>query len=474
MNISLIEKEELTAEIHVLIAPEDYREQLDQEIKAQSKKLNIPGFRPGKIPPSLARKMVGRQAMFGVLNDLINHAVNDYLKDNDIDMLGEPVPIKLLDEASLDPSAGQEVDFAIEIGLAPKLDLDLMMDEKPIRYEIEVDDETLDKEIENLRDRLAETIQPEAVAEGDFLYGKLVVVAEDGNPIEDSPEYAVALNPQRIDKPGFFEPLVGMEVEDHVPIDIFSLADDHEALAKLLLIEEDTLATLVGQPLHFVLKRITRTTSQELDATFFRQVAERQGWEDPDTYDTIDAFRAQLREEMRKDYENGAHSFLHRQFEIGLLTHNPVKLPDTFLKRWYNKEKNLEEAALEREYEKFRKGLNWHLIMQQIAKLYPEVRVSEEEVVEGVRASVASLSGGASNPELEEMYMRYFLNNEEYVNRTANRLQTEKAMHHLEDKIDVETRTISSTAFRDLVAEFNKKIEADNEGTDLDGGFEEI
>src|ERR1700754_4181067 len=97
MNISKANTDKLNAVVTINMNPEDYQPAVDKAIKEQAKKANIPGFRPGMVPPAHIKRMYGKSILVDTVNNLLNDTINKYLTDEKLEVLGQPLP-KMDDE----------------------------------------------------------------------------------------------------------------------------------------------------------------------------------------------------------------------------------------------------------------------------------------------------------------------------------------------------------------------------------------
>ena len=92
MDIKLQNLNDVSAKLTVTLAPADYEEKVNQSLKNFRKKANFPGFRPGMVPMSLVKKQYGTAIKVDEINKLLQEAIYNYIKDNKVDVLGEPLP----------------------------------------------------------------------------------------------------------------------------------------------------------------------------------------------------------------------------------------------------------------------------------------------------------------------------------------------------------------------------------------------
>ena len=435
----------------MVVAPEDYRDQVNTKLKEQARKAALPGFRPGKVPTAVIRRMVGRGLVIEELNRLVGENLDTYIKEENLNILGQPLPTNEMKEEDFDPACEKEMTFKFEVGIAPKVDLDLMLDEKPVLYQISIDEEKLDAEIATLRERFGITEPGEEVQTGDVVFGKLHEAGEDGEPLEDGLSAMLPLNPQRLDKPEVFEALTGKKVGDRLPFDLYSLADDDDSLANLTFLEAEQIEAFRGKTTVLEVMRINRFTLSELEPAFFAKVAEAFGWDTEEAIETEAAFRDRLREHMEADQENGPKWFFRRKVQEQLIKQHPLTFPEAFLKKWLG-ERNPKKspAEIEAEMPDYLESLTWSMIVGQLSKENPELEVSSEDLQEGIMASIRESMGSNMDPAREMEIFRYFAQNEELLNMHYNRMVDDRIFSFLTQKIEPEKELISLSDFEAL------------------------
>ncbi len=278
MNITQESTGNLTANITVLLSPEDYKPQGTEELKKQAKKASMPGFRPGKVPFGLVRKMVGMPVLIEEVNKIVSKALSDYLRDEEINLLGDPMPNTQKTEDDFDVNCEKELDFVFEVGLAPQIEVDYKLKKKPTKYNISIDDAFLSEQIENFKDRFGEVSNPEEVAKGDIMYGRIHEVDGEGNAVEGGFDKMIALNPDRVESKSFFKPYIGKKVDEVFDLDVFKIAKKHADVAEVLFMQEDELKELKGKAMKMELKKINRVETAEMNEEFFGKVAASLQW----------------------------------------------------------------------------------------------------------------------------------------------------------------------------------------------------
>jgi trigger factor len=446
----------LTADILVRIEPADYKPQVDAELKRQAKKANMPGFRPGKVPVGVIRRMVGRAVVIETVQNVVSEALSEYLREQELNLVGNPMPKSAKQEEDFPADADQPMDFDFEIGLAPQVELNYDLADLPVRHEIEVDDEYLNKEINQYRERFGGVSQPEEVSEGDIFYGKLFEVDAEGEAVEEGFEQMVPFNPMRMEAPDFFKQFEGAKIDDVKDVDIQQISDDAAEIAKLLFVDEYQAPELFDKALKLQVKRINRMGIAEFNQEFFARMIEEFGWEEANAEEMDEAsFREKMREHLAEQLQENPRWDYLGKLRDKMMEQHPLELPDEFLKNWLVKqdEKRTPEQV-EEEYPQFVESQTWSLIVDEIMRQNPDLKVEQEELIEQMRVDLRRMLGGMGQqlaPEQENQYLQMMMENEEMVQNSYSRLITERVFKHLEEKIPPQkTEPITATAYFEM------------------------
>ena len=180
MNITRENTGDLTVTVRIEILKQDYEEKVIKQLKDFQHKANIPGFRPGKVPVGLVRKMYGKAIVADEVNKIISDSLAHYIRDEKLEVLGNPLPNG---EKNHDYTfeAEQDFEFYFDMGMAPEIVLNLTALPPISRYVINVDDTMLDSYITDMRKRYGNNIHPETAGEENTISGE---TGNDINPID--------------------------------------------------------------------------------------------------------------------------------------------------------------------------------------------------------------------------------------------------------------------------------------------------
>ena len=182
MNIVEDKIDDLNAVLKVTITEEDYKGTYETALKETRKRANIPGFRNGKVPMGMVKKMYGKSILADELNKMLNREITEYINEHKLQVLGSPLPKSELETGDWDNPS--EFNFAYELGLAPAFEVKLSGRDKVVYNSIKVDDELINKQIEDLGRRYGKLSNTEVSTEKDMLYGDFIQLDEAGEILE--------------------------------------------------------------------------------------------------------------------------------------------------------------------------------------------------------------------------------------------------------------------------------------------------
>ncbi|MDX2246311.1 MAG: trigger factor family protein [Bacteroidia bacterium] len=455
MNITLEKTGDLTSEIKIHLLSDDYKTKVEEELKRQARKAVVPGFRPGKVPLGMVRKMVGKAVVIDEVTKAFSKSLSDYIEEQKLNILGEPLVKDELQEEDIDLNCEKEVELTFEVGFAPDFELNTNLENRVKKYDIQVDDVMINSEIESLQDRYADVSNPEVVAPKDVIYGKLFETDENGDALSEGFEKMVALNPERVENQEIFPPFIDKKIGDILPLDIFSLATEEAKVREILFVDADQLEALKDKPLRFEVKRINRLTKAALDEAFFQKVAKANNWEDAESYTDEASFRAKLTAQIKEEMEESSTWYLQNQMRKALTEVNTLSFPEEFLKKWLLKSnKESKEEDIEKDLPEMLKSLNWTLIVNKVNELYPETKTEMEEVKEDIKVYMkeryAHMEELNDEKRLDDL-VNYTLQNEELLRMHVKRISDKKLFDKLNEIITLESETISATDFSELM-----------------------
>ena len=183
MNVSFQNIDKVSGLLTVKLEKADYQEKVDKSLKTFRQKAQIPGFRKGMVPMSLVKKMYGKSVIAEEVNKLLSEKVYDYIKNNNVNMLGEPLPNEEKQQV-IDFDTMEEFEFVFDIALAPEFKAEVSNTDKVDYYTIEVTDEMVDNQVKAYTQRNGKYDQVSAYEDNDMLKGLIAELDENGNTKE--------------------------------------------------------------------------------------------------------------------------------------------------------------------------------------------------------------------------------------------------------------------------------------------------
>ncbi|MGA3013314.1 MAG: trigger factor [Bacteroidales bacterium] len=448
MNITRENTGELTATIRIEILKDDYEEKVLKQIKDFQHKANIPGFRPGKVPVGLIRKMYGKAIVADEVNKIMSDSIAKYILDEKLDVLGNPLPSEGKNH-DYTFEAEKDFEFFFDLGIAPEIVLNVAGLPPVSRYSIAVDDKMLGNYIEDMRKRYGNSIHPEAAGEEDMISCEITETDTNGVIIENGIKKNVFITISQLKKEDTQKRFIGLKKEDNILIthDFF---EDKEEEGKILGIK-DEVASKEGIIFSLAVKDMYHIEPAELNEEFFKKVYP--GAE----LTTEEQFREQVKKDISASFTGETDKLLYRHVSDTLLHEIPIKLPDSFLKRWLteHKESKLTAEEVEEQYDSFAESMKWQLIENKLIREY-NIRVEDTEIRDYIKNYfLHQIPMNMDEPEAEKRFdslVDTVMKNTEQVQKINDELFTNKLIQVLKTNFPLEEKEISYEEFITLAS----------------------
>ena len=451
MNVSLQNIDKVSALLTVKLEKADYQEKVDKSLKSFRQKAQIPGFRKGMVPMSLVKKMYGKSVIAEEVNKLLSEKVYDYIKSNNVNMLGEPLPNEEKQQV-IDFDTMEEFEFVFDIALAPEFKAEVSNTDKVDYYTIEVTDEMVENQVKAYTQRNGKYDQVSAYEDNDMLKGLIAELDENGNTKEGGIQVEGAvLMPSYMKNDEQKAIFANAKVNDVLVFNPNAAYDGHDAeIASLLKIEKEAAAEMKSN-FSFQVEEITRFVPGDLNQELFDQVFGK------DAVKTEEEFRAKVKEGIAAQFvADSDYKFLIDARKMLMEKVGKLEFPDALLKRIMllnNKEKGEEFVA--ENYEKSVEELTWHLIKEQLVK-DNEIKVEQEDVInmakDATKAQFAQYGMMTVPEDILENYAQEMLKKKENVDGLVGRVVEAKLATALKAKVTLNNKTVS-------MEEFNKMFE---------------
>jgi len=430
--------DDLNAVLKVKIAPADYSERYNTALKQHQKKVNLPGFRPGKVPVDMVKKRFGKHILVEELNDLLSQSLHKYIADHKIDILGNPLP---KDDSRVDFDNQTEFEFQYEVGLAPKMNVQLSPKDKYSYYTVKIDEALIDKNVEYIRRNYGQIIYPDASEDKDVLIGDFTEVDAQGAVVPGGVFKNTLISIDKITNAENKKKLIGLKKEDKVVLT--NLSDEATYLLEIFELPAEKLNGLF---LQFTLKNLSRIAQAELNQEFFDKMYS------PGKVNNQEEFRNKIREEISVMHAADSDRKFMNEVVESLMKKANLALPEAFLKKFLyltNKDKTTKEQV-EKEYHSYSDSLKWQLLEKHLLKTN-NIAVPAEEVESYITNLVKMnfAKNGMANAEEATVKesVKKVLANEKQVRNAYDQLYDQKLIKLFKNTFTIEKKEISYDDF---------------------------
>jgi len=443
LDITLDKTENNEASIKIKIDEADYQPKVDEKLKEYKKKASIKGFRPGKVPVSLIKKMYGKAILVDELNSLLNQSLTNYIKEQDLNLIGEPLPNNDKN-AEVDFDTQKEFEFEYEVGLVDDFEVDT--DKKITYYEIKTDKKQVNDQVEDLRKQYGPLQEMKEVASEEDIISGLLRQLDGGI---DKKAIVTLDMLSKSEKKNW----MGKKLEETIIFSIEKALVDEKAIAKLTDLPEDDAKALKGD-FRFQINKIERREKAELNQEFFDKLF------GPDQVKSEDEFKEKIEESFKENYKRESDQLFEIDARENYIDSTKITVPDNFFKKWLiaTNQENVEEASIEIDYDKYVKELKWMLIKNKMLKKF-DLKVENSEVEDKAKdlfRNYLQSSGLGGNEQMEaslDNFAQNYLqaeNGKNYMN-LHEQIKNEKVFAAIKENSNIKNKQVSFDEFKKVV-----------------------
>ncbi|MBL7472402.1 trigger factor [Robertkochia sediminum] len=434
MNITREQIDELNAIVKVAITKEDYSDRVDKILTDYRKNANIPGFRKGHVPMGLVKKQYGKAVLVDEVNKLLQDSLNNYLTEEKLDVLGNPLP-KAQDNLDWD---AEEFNFEFELGLAPEFEVELATKDAITQYNIVADEKMINEQVERIAKQYGKLISQEEVTEDSEITGTF---KNEEKEIENRFTFSLDAIKGKTNAKKF----TGAKAGDVLNLKSKNLFEDEHQLMQALAVSHDEVHDLDIE-LTFTVEEINKREAAELNQELFDKLFGK------DTVASEEEMKAKIKEDAEKQFAQQADQKLMNDIVEYLVENTKFDLPDTFLKKWIQMtgEQELTEEQASEEYAKSEKGLRYQLIEGKLVKdhgIEMQYQDLKDFAKDYVKMQMAQF--GQTDPEdsvLDDIAGRV-LSNQEEAKRLSEQLMSQKLITLFKEKANLKTKEITYDDF---------------------------
>ena len=452
MKITFDCADKINGLLTMTVEPADYQEQVEKTLKSYRKKAQVPGFRPGMVPMGLIKKQYGTAVKVDEVNKLMGEKLYEYIRENKIQMLGEPLPNEEK-QVPQDFEKDGELTFVFDIAVAPEFKAELTGRDKVDYYTITVDDKLIDQQVEMYASQGGEFVKAEVFSGNDTITGDLRELDKKGNTKEGGitteggmvmPAYIKAEDQKKL-----FE---GAKVGDIITFNPKKAYPDNDAeVAALLKVDKEQVKDLKAD-FSYQITEIRHFQPAEVNQALFDRVFGE------GTVKDEKAFREKIAEMLKAQLvSNSDYKFMldvraHMEKKVGKL-----EFPEALLKRVMI-QNNQDKGAdyVEKNFEGSIKELKWHLIKEQIVAAN-DIKIEDADLKavakEAIRAQFAQYGMSNVPDDVLENYAAEQLKKRENLDNFVDRAVDVKLTEALKKVVKLNEKEVSLDEFNKLMQE---------------------
>ena len=451
MNVSMEKIDNVSARLIVSVVENDYQEKVTKEIKQIGRTHTIPGFRKGHVPFGELNRRFGKQIASDVINQEVYEAVSNYIRDNKLGILGEPLPVEVQE---LDLKNQKDYTFQYEIGLAPEININLDKNTHIPFYPIEISQEMIDEQDKNFRERFGSQVPGEEVDAKALVKGSIMELNEDGSIKEGEDAIQVTSG---IVAPMYFkskeesDKFLGKKVGDKVVFNPYNTCEGNAAeLASMLQVDKDKAGEIKGN-FEFAIAEIIIVKPADLNQEYF------DGLFGKDKVTSEEAYFAEIKKMISSQISGNSDMLFRIQTEKQLVEqYGNVELPETFLKKWLvARNDGFTAETIDAEFEKMIPSLKWQLIKERIAAA-AEIKIEEADVMAHAKALAANQFAqyGMTNMDDDTLtdYAKRILADKNYRPRIIEEVGDIKLFDAIKEKVTLDVKEISLEEFKEIAS----------------------
>ncbi|TNJ41890.1 trigger factor [Tamlana fucoidanivorans] len=434
MNITRENVDALNAVVKVDIVKEDYSDKVEKILSDYRKTANIPGFRKGHVPMGMVKKQYGKAVLVDEVNKLLQDALNKYLTEEKLDVLGQPLP-KPQDDINWD---AEGFTFEFELGLAPEFDVELKSKEPITQYNIIADDKMIDEQIERIQKQYGKLVSQDVVEADSEITG---TYTNEEKEIDNT----VTLTLDKFKGDATEKQFVGAKVGDVITLNTKGLFEDEHDLMHALKLGHDEVHGLDIE-VNFTINEINKRELADLDQELFNKIFP-QG-----EVTSVTELKEKIKEDAEKQFKQQSDQKLLNDVTEYLVENTKFDLPAEFLTKWMQTagEKEMDADQAKEEYEKSEKSLRYQLIEGKLIEAN-EVKVTMDDIKNHAREmiKVQMAQFGQTNPsdkELDDIAARV-LSNQDEARRISEQLVSQKLLEVYKEKANLKVKELSYENF---------------------------
>lgn len=447
MNIVFECPDKVNGLMTITVEETDYKEKVENSLKEYRKKANFPGFRPGMVPMSLIKRQYELPVKMDVINKFVGEQIYAYVKENNIQMLGEPLPSETQVPVDLEHEAPYT--FVFDIAVAPEFKIELNGKNKIDYYIIEPDEKTIDAQVKQLAQRNGTYEEGDTYQQNDMLYGDLCELDAEGNTLEGGITLErVSMMPEYIkvdEQKALFDNAKPGDIITFNPRKAYP--DNDAEIAGMLKIKKEEVGQHEGD-FTYQVTSISRYKAHEVNQELFHMVF-------GDDVNDEATFRQKIAEQLKAQFASESdYKFLidvqaYVEKKIGALTY-----PDALLKRIMKRNNEDKDADyVERNYEESIRHLTWHLAKEQLVRAHG-IKIEDSDIKAAAKESARVQFARYGMTDVPDEYLENYANDmikkQENIENIIDQAIDQKLIAALKAAVKLNEKTVTPEEFNKL------------------------
>ena len=433
MEIKLKQTDKLNSTICISIEKKDYQGKVDNIIKDYKSKINLPGFRKGHVPLSLIRKKYEKAIIIEETNKLLSVSLNKYIVDNNLKILGNPLPVT---DEKFDWNT-DDFNFKFDIGLSPKIKVDLNFKKSMIYHKINIENKIIEERIHYLQEQYGEFKDEKKVSDISELTFKF-------SSIEENIDKTMTLKLNQLKSKNIINLVRKMTLNDTFT---FELKDFFKDQTQLVSLSNKTIEEINNSKINVEAKllSIQKRINAILEESFFKKIYPNK------SIITLTQFKEEIKKSIQSQYDNQSDQKFLNDITKKLIEEVKFNLPRKFLIRWLQKrnEKEITRENATKEFEKYEKGLRYQLIEEEIIN-QNNLKVEEKEIKDFAKKiflnQFRQIGKKNNEQDIKQMVDR-ILRNEDERKRIIEQIKTEKLLTFFKENLKFKIKKLSYDSF---------------------------
>lgn len=441
MNITKELVDDLNAVVTVKIEEVDYQDKVEKVLKDYRKTVSIKGFRPGKVPAGMIKKMYYKPVLIEEINKLVSENLMNFIRNEKIQILGEPMPNED-NEKIPDFDNDKDYSFKFDLGISPEFNSDVTEKDKILFYTIKVEDKVVEEQLSEMSKRFGELKPVDKASSDELLKGNLKEEKEEGILVD---EVSMSLDMMKDEKQKKL--FAGKKVGEKVIFNIKKAYPNDTELAALLKIKKPQVQD-VSENFEIEIKEILKFEKHEVNQELFDKVYGE------GIVKSIEEFKAKVTEELKMNYERESNYKFAIDAKDYITKKADIELPAEFLKRWIvATNEKITAESIDKDFTNYEDEFRWQLVKNKIVAAN-EITVSEEELFEYafILSRNQFLQYGLTNitDEHIENYAKEQLEKPEEARRLREQKFDDKIIAFMKETVKLDKKNITMEKFRKL------------------------